>query len=341
MEILSLITHFEHISSWVESVDTITQVDKKWNQRKMWSKAWFVANQADVYDLIVIFFDLRFALILSICLKIVFWKNKKARIIFTTYLCDISFFSFDKQVGLFPFFYHKVRFFLHKFILKSVDRVVVHSRAEIQMYSHCFSLPSAKFVFIPYFVRADALDREMELQKDDYIIVAGRHRDYSTFIEAVRCLKIKGMIIAGNSDRSLIPAILPENIEVQYEIPFSRYREMIFQSRSLVVPLSKTSMLRSLGQVTVFEAVSMKVPIIASRTFQLTDYFQEDKDILFFEPENVDDLQKKMELIISQPELVKRLTINAYNKMMQSYTDKHYTDNLIALCKKCITPEME
>jgi len=201
------------------------------------------------------------------------------------------------------------------------------------MYSQCFHLSSAKFVFIPYCVRADALDRDINLQKQDYIIAAGRHRDYSTFIKAVSCLKIKGIIIAGNSDRSLIPATLPENVEVQYEVPFYRYRELISQSKVLVIPLSKTSMLRSLGQVTVFEAVAMKVPVIASRTFQLTDYFQEDRELLFFESGDANDLQEKMELIISQPELVQKLTTNAYQKMMQSYTDKHYTDELINLFK--------
>lgn len=332
MEILSLITHFEHIPSWVESVHTITQIDEKWNRRRVWSKAWFVANHAHFYDQIVIFFDLRFALLLCLLLKIVFWQNKKARIIFTTYLCDISFFNRYKKIGFLPYFYHKLRFLMHQFILNSVHQVVVHSRAEIEMYSRCFYVPLTKFVFIPYHVRADAiLSRDKDKQKKDYIIVAGRHRDYSTFIKAISYIQIKGVIIAGKSDHNLIPATLPENVEVNYEVPFSHYREMISQSTGLVIPLSNTSMLRSLGQVAVFEGVASKVPIIASRTFQLTDYFQEDQEILYFKPEDANELREKIELLISHPDLVKQLTTNAYNKMMRSYTDKHYTDKLIDL----------
>lgn len=329
--VLSLITHFDHIPSWKDYVITINTIDKKWNNRNIFSRAWFVVQGIDHFNAIILHFDLRFCAIFSLLLKISFWKRQGGKLIFTTYLCDISSFDSSHNKNVLLRCYNNIRYKLHKLILSTMDCVVVHSRAEINLYSHFFKEPESKFVFIPYCVRADALNSDICSEKFDYVITAGRHRDIATFIEALKELSIKGVIIAGESDRPIVPKDLPKNIDLFFEVPFNQYRRFISQAKALIIPLSKNHTLRSLGQIAAFEAVAAKVPIVASRTFQLIDYFEEGKEILFFEPEDPLDLRKNLEILTSNPKLGKQLAENAYEKMMMNYTDKNYTNALINL----------
>ncbi len=99
-----------------------------------------------------------------------------------------------------------------------------------------------------------------------------------------------------------------------------------------VVPMSADKMTRSLGQIASFEAMARRVPVVAARTFQLEDYFSDEKEILFYEPGNSLDLRRQIERLLVDGELRDSLTKRAHDRLMDNYTDEQYTKALLELC---------
>lgn len=335
MKILSLITHFKHIQSWELATTRIDKIYPNWQMMNLFIKAWNVAKIAPQYDCIVFFYDPFLLVLFTVCHFLANCSRKKPIIVFTTLLYDVSTFN-NKRVGV-RGFYNYLKLNLYRFFINRCDKIVVHSSNEIKLYSGFFKVPEEKFSFVPYFVRRDAL---LESQKKDenhepiYIIVAGRHRDFATFINAIENSNYQGIIVCGQSDKEDLPSSLPSNISVFYEIPFQQYRDLISQSRTLVIPFPKNKMLRSLGQVAAFEAVAKRVPIIASKSFQLTDYFESEKEILYFESENPQNLRHQIDRLSMDDDLRRDLVENAHRKMMNKFTDQVYSDSILEICDR-------
>jgi Glycosyl transferases group 1 len=81
-----------------------------------------------------------------------------------------------------------------------------------------------------------------------------------------------------------------------------------------------------------FEAIARHVPVIAARTFQAADYFADEREMLFYDPENADDLRRQNERLMMNPELSAFIAKNAHAHMLSEYTDEQYTQSLSQLC---------
>jgi glycosyltransferase involved in cell wall biosynthesis len=261
-------------------------------------------------------------------------SNPSNRIVFTTFLNDIS--SFKKFHRLSKGWIREKLRFLYYFVFTRMAKViVVHSSAEIDLYASTFHLPRERFSFIPYCVRGDALSSNPQtttLPAAQYILAAGRHRDFQTFITALRDTSFQGIIVGGQEDKDVfLEKDLPPNIEAYFEIPFEQYRAWIAGAKAFVVPLFDDRVIRSLGQIATFEAVAHNIPVIASRTFQLTDYFTDEIEILFYQAEDSKELKKQIDRIMGDHLLRDQLTQRAYSRMLTEYTDEKYTRMLLQL----------
>jgi glycosyltransferase involved in cell wall biosynthesis len=254
--------------------------------------------------------------------------------VFTTLLCDVS------RFGLFPplnrrWLYEKCRQLYYCVFVRVMNVIVVHSTVEVDLYSRVFRVPPSRFRFVPYCVRSDAMQIHnwaKHVSLEPYVLAAGRNRDFRTFIAAIQATSFRGMIIGGADDRVRMGHTLPSNIEARFEIPFDQYRAFVAGAAILVVPLVADRMARSLGQITMFEAIARHVPVIAARTFQVTDYFADEREMLFYDPENADDLRRQIERLMMNPELSAFIAKNARARMLAEYTDEQYTQSLLQLC---------
>jgi len=172
----------------------------------------------------------------------------------------------------------------------------------------------------------------MDLPTPEYILAAGRSRDFQTFIAALGNSPFRGVIIGGQEDKDLfLQKDLPPNIFAYFEIPFQQYRAWITGAKALVVPLFVNRGFRSFGQIATFEAIASHVPVIASRSFQLTDYFTDEVEILFYQAGNSNELRKQIERVMRDHLLREQLSQGAYSRMLAHYTDEIYTKSLLQL----------
>ena len=286
LRILSLITHFAHVARWEANTTRIDLIDPIWHERSLLSKALKLLELAPEYNQIVFFYEIQLVVIFWLLYLARYRTNPRERIVFTTFLNDISSFVSFPRISM-GWFREKFRFIYYFAFTRMVKVIVVHSSSEVDFYASTFHLPRTRFQFIPYFVRRDAISSNLQtraLTTDQYILAAGRHRDFQTFISALHDSPFRGVIVGGQEDRAiLLQKDLPPNIEVYFEIPFEQYRAWIAGAKAFIVPLFADLFIRSLGQIATFEAIAHHVPVIASRNFQLTDYFTEEVEILFFQ----------------------------------------------------------
>jgi glycosyltransferase involved in cell wall biosynthesis len=80
-----------------------------------------------------------------------------------------------------------------------------------------------------------------------------------------------------------------------------------------------------------FEAIVRHVNVIAARTFQAADYSVDEREMLFYDPENADDLGRQIERLMMNPELSAFIAKNARARMLSEYTDEQYTQSLLRL----------
>ncbi len=149
------------------------------------SKAILLVRLAAKWDRIVFFYDTRLPLIFWVLYVIRFWNTPRERMIFATFLCDVS--SFKKSTRGFAGMYERFRRLYFAMFTRIFQAIVVHSKAEMDLYAETFGVPRERFHFIPYCVRRDALngDGPSVTVPFDYVLVAGRNRDYRTFISAL------------------------------------------------------------------------------------------------------------------------------------------------------------
>lgn len=334
MKILSLITHYASIPEWESQTTRIDNLDPQWSQRSLLQKLLVLLRFAPTYDRIVFFHDTRLPTLFWLIYWILHRKNTKKRLIFVTFLCDVA--RFRAYPILTPRgLYERARYLYHYSFVRMFRAVVVHSSHEKLLYASVFRLPADRFYFVPYCVRPDTFSADL-LEEPDWkpaqVVVAGRHRDFRTFITAVTDLPLDAAIIAGDSDRALIGDHVPRNVTVHYEIPFEEYRWWVTQASVFVIPLFDTQITRSLGQIAALEAVANYIPVVAARTFQLSDYFLEDVEMLFYTPGDSSGLQKQIVCLLQDEALRARLTTAAHARLLARYTPKQFCGSLLRVC---------
>lgn len=324
---LSLNTHFDDSPVWSDFTISIRELDPNWHKRSPLSQALFLVRMSGKCTAIIFYFDPRLPLLFVILS--IFSRKRVCRILQQQYI-DVSRYQFSRTRDYLDF-PTVLRFVTYRIMLNGMDAVVVHSSAEITMLADCFDLPCQKFHFVPYFFYTDSpLELAESIEHEGYIIAPGRHRDFACFAHAIQGTTVQGVIVAGELERRTVTSYSMPNLRCYFEVPWEEYRELIARATLVVIPLFKDIWQRSLGQIALFEAVMMNKPVVAARTFQLTDYVTDD-EVLFYSPGDHEDLRLKIECLLENPSLRKEYVTRAKQRITSEYTREHYIKCLMQI----------
>jgi glycosyltransferase involved in cell wall biosynthesis len=227
----------------------------------------------------------------------------------------------------------------YRFLAHTMDAIVVHTSAEVELYAKVLKVAQSRFIFIPYFYYEDAYDRFTKHDPSSNwnlstpkILAIGRHRDYQCFIKALAGTSWRGSIVAGTSDREQIDGKVPANVAVHYEVSRAEYRRHIAESNIVVLPFHADSWQRSLGQIAMFEAMLMRKPVVAAETFQLADYASE-REILYYRPGDAEHLRQQVRRLMGDHSLRHRLIENAFSRIKAEFAKEKYIERLICACE--------
>jgi glycosyltransferase involved in cell wall biosynthesis len=152
-----------------------------------------------------------------------------------------------------------------------IERFVVYSKVEREIYSKCFGIPVNRFDFVHWGVRTPTVsDVHGEAEVTDYVsAIGGNARDYRSLIDAASILPdIRfSLVVRPENLRGLK---LPANVTVYTNIPSDQAMEVLSRSRFMVLPLINSEV--PCGHVTLVAAMHLGKAFIITDSLGVRDY---------------------------------------------------------------------
>ena len=227
---------------------------------------------------------------------------------------------------------------LYRWAFKDLSLIITNSSGEIPYMMNWLRIPEDRFKFIPW--PANIPPTEISSDECDYVFAAGRSfRDWETFFKAVENVDAKCVIVA--SKRDFAGFKLPKNLEVYFDIPHSRYLDLLQKSKIVVIPLKivviplkKT--FRSIGQAAILEAMAVGKPVITAKVTGTMDYIQPGINGLFYEPGEAGSLRDAILRLLEDGDLQRKLGEAARQSVRDSFNKDNYSkmmlETMTAVC---------
>ncbi len=212
--------------------------------------------------------------------------------------------------------------------LRQVDRFVVHSTAEIGVYSQALGLPAERFAFVPLQYGADVETDEPPEADEPYIFATGTgYRDYETFFAAVEKLGYRTLVLA--SDRALAGLRVPANVEILEQISRPEIRRLVRHAAVNVVPLNDQG--TTAGLVTIVETFRHGRSLVITRRSGLEDYCCDGQNVLSADLGDATSMTEAIDAMWSDPGLRSRLDQAAESFAMANCTDAAAAGHLTSI----------
>lgn len=190
--------------------------------------------------------------------------------------------------------YEGIKGKLARFCLPAVDLFVVHSRAEIDIYSSWLQLPRERFVFVPLSAKLPTGETWTERSDEPYIVALGTaNRDYALLAEAAGQLGYKTIIVAGAHAVENIQA--PPCVSFRSGLTLAECHQLALHSRINVIPIADID--APSGQVTVIESMMRGVPLVATACAGTLDYINDGVDGILVAPGDVQAMVRALRTV--------------------------------------------
>jgi hypothetical protein len=214
--------------------------------------------------------------------------------------------------------YHGMKGRLAKFALSRVNRFVCHSRREMVQYSEWLELPPERFEFVPLPRGIHAIEHEEEREQPFIVAMGSAKRDYATFFEAVKRLKIRTTVVAAS--HAVAGLAVPENVEVKSGLSEKECLNLSQRARLNVVPIDNAQ--TASGQITVIDAMALGRPIIASRCMGTEDYIDDGRTGILVEPKDVEQMTATIARLWDDQATRAKLGETARAQALQQYSNE-------------------
>ncbi len=206
---------------------------------------------------------------------------------------------------------------LARFCLPAVDLFVVHSRAEIEIYSNWLQLPRERFVFVPLSAEIRDTATWTEASDDPYIVALGTaNRDYALLAAAAGQLGYKTIIVAGTHATAHIQA--PPCVSFRSNLTLAECHQLALYSRINVIPIADVN--APSGQVTVIESMMRGVPLVATACAGTSDYVVDGVDGILVAPNDVAAMVSALRTVWEDAALRTALSRNARQASLEKFT---------------------
>ena len=189
---------------------------------------------------------------------------------------------------------------------RDVDRFIVFSTMERELYANYFDIPIDRFTMIHWAMGPLAMDPpDRPTIEWDYICsLGGNARDYPTLMAAMALLPDIRLVAVVRPD-NLQGLIVPPNVVVRTNIPFPDAINILNYSRFTVVPLIGSEV--PCGHVTIVVAMQFGVAPIVTRSTGLEDYAIPDRTAVTYAAHDAADLARQIRRLWDDRELTRTL----------------------------------
>jgi len=213
-------------------------------------------------------------------------------------------------------------------MLKSADIVLTLSKAARSHLQETFNLPDGKLGVFHFGVDVQYWFPNQS-RRQDFLLSVGndRNRDYQTLLTALP--KEQHLKIVTRRKVKL----RSQNIKLINGISDSELRAFYQTCMFTVIPSVKLNC-ESSGLSCILQAMACSSPVIASYTPGLAELFEDYKDILFYKPEEPDDLREKIQVLLHDVNLQERLAVSARKKVLSEFNTQNMSMQLEELVSR-------
>jgi glycosyltransferase involved in cell wall biosynthesis len=203
--------------------------------------------------------------------------------------------------------------------VSGIDRFVVHSRRETEVYPAALGLPAERFHFVPLQYGGE-LQTDDEDVEDPFVFATGSgFRDYATFFAAIGQLGYRTLVLSG--PRALAGLDPPRSVSILDQLPRAEIHRLVRRARVNVVPMSSGGI--TAGLVTIVEAYRHERTVVGTMRPGLEDYFHPGVDCLTHALGDAAGLAEAIEAVWSDDALRRRLNAGA-----KAFADANCTDEV-------------
>ena len=210
--------------------------------------------------------------------------------------------------------------------LSRIDRFVVFSTIERDLYAKTFALPAERFDVVRWGVRPPQVDTpEQALEHGQYVAaLGGNARDYKTLLAVARGLPdIRFvLVVRPHSLRGLDP---PANVTVHTNLPYGKATNVLMHSRFMVLPLINSQV--PCGHVTLVAAMHLGKAFVVTDSSGVHDYVRDGENALTVEPASVEDLTAAVQRLWKDPLLCARLGENGRRFAARECTEEQIAEH--------------
>ncbi|WP_375770451.1 glycosyltransferase family 4 protein [Archangium gephyra] len=220
--------------------------------------------------------------------------------------------------------YQGPRKWLSRVAYRSVHRFIVYTMHERSVYARVFALPESRFHFThltgPELKAGEFRGaRERFGLAPRYIAALGSSgRDYDTLFRAVEGLPVQLVVVAHPS--ALPSGPVPPNIKVMTSIPQEDYLRVIAEAELVAIPVNNRE--TASGQMTLIQAMSLGVPVVATRCIGTEDYIRHGENGWFVQMGDVEHWRRTLRSLLDDPEARRRSATEALRFAQERLTDR-------------------
>ena len=221
-------------------------------------------------------------------------------------------------------------------MLSGIDKIVCLSNYQLNQLRSDFGIENNKLAFVALGVDENYHKAVYENRKD-YILSVGRDngRDYKTVIEvAKKSPTRKFEIVCNNRNLKGIESI-PNNVKITFDISKIDLKKKYEEAKILLLLTHADAYSEGSdcsGQTVLLDAAASGLPIIASRKKYISDYLEEDKEILLVDFYNPGSVLKAIESLEKDDSSV-NLAKMARKKVEDLFSTKKMAHNLMEVFK--------
>lgn len=188
----------------------------------------------------------------------------------------------------------------------AVDRFIVFSTMERDLYADVFGIPLRKIEMIPWGVGPPVVSSpDTPLERGDYVCaIGGNARDYATLMEAMRLLP-DVRLVAVMRPENAAGLDVPENVEIRVNLPIGDANNIVKFSRLMALPLVGADV--PCGHVTIVNCMYLGKALVITDSQGIRDYVTDGINGLTCDPRSPTSLARRIRELWDDPALRDRL----------------------------------
>lgn len=219
-----------------------------------------------------------------------------------------------------------------KLSIRLSDACINLSSSQAQHWANRLNIPKKSFTPVFYGVDVNYYKRPLDnISKNyskPYLLAVGRdpRRDFSTLVCAANILNWDLNLVTQDY---LISESIKDNprVHVLDGLSYDDLFRLYSGAEVVVVPIKKDTTYMS-GIRATMEAMLLEIPVVASCVSGMPDYFNDGKELIYFEPGDCESLLQAIHKIIDNDHLKAVLVRNAKQRILKVYSVSNYADSL-------------